>query len=111
MPKSIARPTIYSGLAFAVWIFASAAALAEPRCLCRYAAQLYDQGDCVCMTTSAGPRLACCGRVLNNSSWEFLANGCGVAHNAVMGTQSVSTLHSRLPDELPVPIQQAKLAD
>ena len=107
------RPTIYFGLAFAVWILGSAAALAEPRCLCLYAAQYYDQGDCVCMTTSAGPRLACCGRVLNNSSWKFIASGCGIANNAAMGIETFSTLHSRSPHVLPAEaaIQQARLAD
>ena len=48
-------------------------------CLCLYDGQYFGQGQCVCMATPRGPRLACCGKVLNNSSWSFLADSCPIA--------------------------------
>jgi len=53
-----------------------------PPCRCRYAGERYDQGRCVCMMTPAGPRRACCGKVLNNASWIFGKGTCPVARNA-----------------------------
>ena len=31
------------------------------------------------MRTSAGNRLACCGHVLDNASWSFVADNCHVS--------------------------------
>ncbi len=53
-------------------------ALAAPRCVCRYAGRNYDVGQCVRMSNSAGERCACCGFVLNNTSWTFSAGACGI---------------------------------
>lgn len=110
---SIRRRAMYLGFGVAVWLVGSAAASAQIRCLCRYEAQNYDQGECVCMTTAMGDRLACCGRVLNNSSWNFVADGCVVAQNATLGAQSVSTLHAGPQRGLPPEpaVQQARLPD
>ncbi|MHA1569008.1 MAG: hypothetical protein ACTSXZ_06025 [Alphaproteobacteria bacterium] len=49
---------------------------AQIRCLCRYAGTTYEQAECACLPTPAGPRLACCGKVLNNSSWMFIGDAC-----------------------------------
>ncbi|MFQ5973806.1 MAG: hypothetical protein ACE5Q3_15880 [Alphaproteobacteria bacterium] len=65
------------------------------------------------MTTATGHRLACCGRVLNNSSWNFVADGCVVARNATMEAQYSLALHTgrhRVPLAGPV-IQQARLSE
>ncbi len=50
-------------------------------CTCRYAGRDYGQGQCVCLNTPSGPRFACCGKVLNNSAWNFPGNRCPVALN------------------------------
>ncbi len=57
----------------------SASVADERRCVCRYAGAYYNEGDCVCMSTSAGNRLACCGHVLNNASWSFVSDSCHVS--------------------------------
>lgn len=41
-------------------------------CQCRFAGQKYDQGTTVCMRG----KIAECGMVLNNSSWNILADIC-----------------------------------
>lgn len=64
-------------LAFSVG--APGAVLGEIDCTCRYGGQRYDQNACVCLMTSNGPRLACCGKVLNNSSWKFTGDMCPTA--------------------------------
>ena len=63
------------GLTLAV----QSAPAAEPSCTCRFAGQSYEQGACVCINTSNGPRIACCGKVLNNTSWKFTGDSCPVA--------------------------------
>jgi len=45
-------------------------------CWCRYSGKAYLEGSCICMRTPSGLRRACCGRVLNNSSWSFKPTGC-----------------------------------
>ncbi|MDJ0951282.1 MAG: hypothetical protein QNJ94_20410 [Alphaproteobacteria bacterium] len=58
-------------------VFVSPLARAEePQCKCRYAGQYYLLGQCVCMKTSSGEQMACCGRVLNNTSWSFKSDSC-----------------------------------
>jgi hypothetical protein len=53
-------------------------ALAEPRCVCRYAGKDYAVGQCVAMSNAAGQRCGCCGFVLNNTSWKFSDGACGI---------------------------------
>lgn len=77
------------GAAFGVLVFATqpAAAQSSPPdiqqnavpCTCRYAGEDYGQGQCACIDTGNGPRYACCGKVLNNSSWVFSQGRCPVA--------------------------------
>jgi hypothetical protein len=94
---SIRRPALCAVLVLAAWILGPAVASAEPRCLCRYAGQYYAEGECVCMTLSSGARFACCGRVLNNSSWTFVADGCQVATGAVAPRPQLASA----PDDAP----------
>lgn len=58
-------------------LLAAADARAEPPiCTCRYAGQSYRLGTCVCIVTPNGARRACCGKVLNNTSWSFKGDTC-----------------------------------
>ncbi len=51
-------------------------ALAGPECTCRYQGHNYQVGDLVCLRSPKGIRLAVCGMVLNNTSWEITDNPC-----------------------------------
>ncbi len=70
-------------LAAAVILGLSAAAprdvRGESNCTCRYAGQSYALETCVCIVTSSGARLACCDKVLNNTSWTFSSENCPLA--------------------------------
>lgn len=52
-------------------------------CRCRYAGENYAEGQCVCIRTPSGGRYACCGKVLNNTSWSFRRGGCPMAEAVV----------------------------
>ena len=45
-------------------------------CLCRAAGRTYAVGESACLRTPAGARIADCGMVLNNTSWEFTERSC-----------------------------------
>jgi hypothetical protein len=112
--NGIRRLAICAVLGLAAWMLGPPLAAAEPRCPCRYAGQYYAQGECVCMANSAGVRLACCGRVLNNSSWSFVAGGCKVATGApTMQPRALSTPDDagNRPGAAGPAIQQAKLPE
>ncbi len=49
---------------------------ARADCTCRAQGRLFEQGQAVCLVTPSGPRIATCGMVLNNSSWEFSPTPC-----------------------------------
>lgn len=67
-------------LAFAVVCLAPARSQADIQCTCRYAGQSYALGTCLCISRpGTGPQYACCGMVLNNTSWTFREGGCPVA--------------------------------
>ena len=57
----------------------SAVAGGDIECRCRYAGKDYAEGRCICIHTSAGARYACCGKVLNNTSWSFSQRSCPIA--------------------------------
>lgn len=48
-------------------------------CTCRAQGRNFEQGQTACLSTPKGPRLATCGMVLNNSSWEFSDAPCSVS--------------------------------
>lgn len=53
---------------------------AETQCTCRAASQSYAEGTCACLDRpGSGSEIACCGKVLNNTSWKFTGKGCPVA--------------------------------
>lgn len=60
-------------------VTAPGAVRGEPVCTCRYAGQSYALDVCMCLVTPSGARMACCGQVLNNSSWNFTGDACPVA--------------------------------
>lgn len=46
-------------------------------CTCRALGREYQKGETVCLRNAGGQnRLATCGMVLNNSSWEFSSTPC-----------------------------------
>ena len=51
----------------------------QSNCTCRYAGQSYALKTCVCLVMPAGARMACCGLVLNNTSWTFTGGNCKIA--------------------------------
>lgn len=65
--------------ALLMWAFQASQAFADPDCTCRYSGQEVALNQCVCMITPDGMRRACCGLVLNNTSWTFFNDGCVVA--------------------------------
>jgi len=54
----------------------AAPAVAAPDCKCRYQGTFYELGQCVCMRIGGSARRACCGKVLNNTSWAFGGKTC-----------------------------------
>jgi hypothetical protein len=56
----------------------TSAAPAAPTCKCRYLGNLYELGQCVCMRVGGKTRRACCGKVLNNTSWSFGGKNCNL---------------------------------
>ena len=52
----------------------SDASLAD--CTCRSQGHDYELGKSVCLQTPKGARIATCGMVLNNTSWQFSDTPC-----------------------------------
>jgi len=75
MTRSLTVLAIFIGA-----LFVATGAMADSAkgrdCWCRYSGKAYIEGSCICMRTPGGLRRACCGRVLNNSSWSFTSSGC-----------------------------------
>jgi hypothetical protein len=81
-------------IAFSTALLASSAALAHDagagarpdavpvqahdplNCFCRAQGRTFAVGETACLRTSEGPRVAECGMVLNNTSWQFTARPC-----------------------------------
>jgi hypothetical protein len=45
-------------------------------CYCRAQGKTFAVGETACLRTGEGPRIAECGMVLNNTSWQFTARPC-----------------------------------
>jgi hypothetical protein len=45
-------------------------------CICRAQGRTFTVGQNACLQTPAGPRIAECGMVLNNTSWHFTEMPC-----------------------------------
>ena len=52
---------------------------ASADCTCRALGRQFEQGQTACLMSPKGMRLATCGMVLNNSSWEFSDAPCSVS--------------------------------
>jgi len=48
-------------------------------CICRARGQEFELGQSVCLPTPKGARIATCGMVLNNTSWQFSDTPCVVS--------------------------------
>jgi len=65
-------------LALAIDALISAAA-ADPNCTCRAGGQAFELGQSTCLASPRGPRIATCGMVLNNTSWQFTDTPCVIS--------------------------------
>jgi hypothetical protein len=45
-------------------------------CVCRAQGRTFAVGESVCLRTASGPRIALCGMVLNNTSWQMTERDC-----------------------------------
>jgi len=54
-------------------------ATAAADCTCRAQGRQFELGQTACLTTPKGARLAICGMVLNNTSWQFSDALCAVS--------------------------------
>jgi hypothetical protein len=55
------------------------AAAADPNCICRARGKEFELGQSTCLASPKGPRMATCGMVLNNTSWQFSDTPCVIS--------------------------------
>lgn len=55
------------------------ASSAAADCTCRSQGRDYELGQSVCLQSPKGARIATCGMVLNNTSWQFTETPCTVS--------------------------------
>jgi hypothetical protein len=55
------------------------AAAADPNCICRARGKEFELGQSTCLPSPKGPRIATCGMVLNNTSWQFTEMPCVIS--------------------------------
>lgn len=80
-------------IGFAIVCLGPAESAAETQCTCRYAGQSYALGACVCIDRpGSGQQFACCGMVLNNTSWKFSDKGCPTAMSEPADPAQMSTV-------------------
>jgi hypothetical protein len=66
-------------------------------CTCRALGGEFEIGRVVCLATHKGPRLATCGMVLNNTSWQISETACDPADNVARANEAAtSSVVSRL---------------
>ncbi len=54
----------------------SVPAIAGPKCVCRANGKNFEEGQVTCFRLPSGMKLARCERVLNNTSWKMIGDGC-----------------------------------
>lgn len=74
-------------------------------CTCRAAGVSHALDACTCLNTPAGPRIACCGKVLNNTAWRFTEQRCPTAHAPRFKTTAL--LQNGAPERPPSPPHQS----
>ena len=52
---------------------------ASADCTCRSQGRDYELGQSICLQSPKGARIATCGMVLNNTSWQFTETPCTVS--------------------------------
>ena len=67
-------------------LLAAGPSAAQSPCTCRAVGASFDLGACACLNTRAGPRMACCGKVLNNTAWRFTDRLCPSARAPAFDT-------------------------
>jgi len=60
-------------------VLAASPAGADPKCTCRAYGRNFELGQTACLMTPKGGRLATCGLMLNNTSWQFSDTACTVS--------------------------------
>jgi len=80
-PGALRRVCLAAAIGLAATV-SGAPAFAE--CTCRYQGTFYELGQCVCMRVGGTTRRACCGKVLNNTSWSFGGRSCDMVQNKAM---------------------------
>jgi hypothetical protein len=55
-------------------------------CVCRAQGREFELGQTVCLASPKGPRIATCGMVLNNTSWQFSDTPCVISAAPVRET-------------------------
>jgi hypothetical protein len=70
-------------------------ASANADCICRAQGREYELGKTACLATPKGPRLATCGMVLNNTSWQFSDTPCVVSSSVEPAADREQALVSR----------------
>jgi hypothetical protein len=63
---------------------------AAAECTCRSQGRDYELGKSVCLQTPKGARIATCGMVLNNTSWQFSETPCVVSEGPPDGREQAS---------------------
>jgi hypothetical protein len=81
-------------LALAIDALISAAA-ADPNCICRAGGQEFELGQSTCLASPKGPRIATCGMVLNNTSWQFTDTPCVISKAPAGATGQLIALAGR----------------
>ena len=78
------------------------AAPADPNCICRARGKEFELGQSTCLPSPKGPRIATCGMVLNNTSWQFTDTPCVISQappakpGALAGRGGAATLRADL---------------
>ena len=78
------------------------AAAADPNCICRARGKEFELGQTACLVSPKGPRIATCGMVLNNTSWQFTDTPCVISQappakpGALAGRGGAATLRADL---------------
>jgi len=91
MRRNFARIAIArAALTLTVLPAVPAAGWGEIDCRCRFGGQKFEAGTCLCISTSEGSRVACCGKVLNNSAWKFTNRMCPMAGNVTAASTQVA---------------------
>lgn len=71
------------------------AALADPNCTCRARGQAFELGQSTCLPSPRGPRMATCGMVINNTSWQFTETPCVISQAPASVTDGPIALAGR----------------